>query len=495
VQKHVSRRNKTSDLLSLERRNFQIRFPRAPQAVILFPAPYSSGIANLGFLTIWRRLNALPDFSCDRAFLDPKGETPVRGIETDLPLGAFPLIFISSSFEMDLETVLRALLTAGLEPLREKRKSNDPVIVAGGMSLTLNPEPWGPFVDLALLGEGEEAVTSWMAIYRKWAEADSLRQDLAEASAELPFVWIPDRPERQVIRAKYEGYRDDPAASAAVHPEGHFRDCWLVELSRGCPHNCLFCAVCAAYDPRFAKVEAVLRKMEEDHCLGSGKVGLVGGAVGDHPHLKRLVKHILEDGRQVTVSSLRIERADPELLELLVQGGLGTLTVAPETGDEELRRRLGKKATDDDLITLARLAGQVGLKTLRLYFLIGTPVSEPPEAIINLAKRLRRAASPRLKLDLSVSSFIPKPGTPWQEAPFAPAKQLDAIKAKLKSQLNAIPGISVHFEPTRMEHRAALLSRGSAKLGLSLLRAIQSGRPLEQQLRIEAVDIAGLAQR
>jgi radical SAM superfamily enzyme YgiQ (UPF0313 family) len=225
--------------------------------------------------------------------------------------------------------------------------------------------------------------------------------------------------------------------------------------------------------------------MEEDNCLRSPKVGLVGGAVGDHPQLKRLVQQILNDGRQVTVSSLRIERADPELLELLVQGGLGTLTVAPETGEEELRRRLGKKATDDDLITLARLAGQAGLKTLRLYFLIGTPMTEPPEAIINLAKRLRRETPARLKLDLSVSSFIPKPGTPWQEAQFAPVKQLDAIKSKLKSHLGGMPGISIHFEPTRMEHRAALLSSGDAKLGLSLLRAIQSGRPLGQQLRID----------
>lgn len=469
----------------MERRAFQIRFPRAPQAVILFPGPYANGIANLGFLTIWRRLNELPDFTCDRAFLNTRGEAPVRGIDTNLPLGAFPLIFISSSFELDLEPVLRTLLAAGIEPLAPKRGPADPVIVAGGMALTLNPAPWGPFVDLALPGEGEAAVAAWMQVYRGWLDRGGPRQDLMEASSQLPFAWIPGRPDRSVTPSKFEAYPDDPAVSPAVSPEGHFGDCWLVEMSRGCPRKCRFCAVCAAFDPRFAKYEAVLRKMEESDCLGAGKVGLVGGAVGDHPSLKRLVRRILDDGRQVTVSSIRIERADPELLEMLVEGGLGTLTVAPETGDEQLRRRIGKKASDEDLAALAALAGQAGLKILRMYFIIGLPEPEDPEAIIALTRRLREEAPARLKLDLSISSFIPKPGTPWAHAPFAGEKYLDQIKAKLKSGLSRIKGVSVHFEATRRERSMALLSSGNEELGRVLLRAIQAGRPLEQQLRVE----------
>ncbi len=453
--------------------------------MILFPTPYKNGLANLGFLTIWRRLNAIPNFTCDRAFLN--GEAPPKGFETDLPLGAFPLVFISSSFELDLETVIRALLASSIEPLAEKRGPGDPIIVAGGMSLTLNPHPWGPFVDVALLGEGEEAIERWVGIYQRWQACGGSRGELLESAAELPCAWLPSNLKRTVIPAKYNAWPDDPAVSPVVSREGHFGECWLVELSRGCPRKCLFCAVCATYDPRFAKAEVVLRNMTQSDCLGAGKVGLVGGAVGDHPQLKRLLRAILEAGRQVTVSSLRIEKADLELLELLVRGGLGTLTVAPETGDEQLRLSIGKKASDEDLIMLAKQAGQAGLKTLRMYFLIGLPEPEDPEAIISLTRRLRQEAPPRLKLDLSVSSFIPKPGTPWQNAPFAPTKQLDQIKARLRSKIGRMAGVSIHFEPTRMERLAALLSKGDANLGVSLLRAVQTGRPLEQQLRIEKV--------
>lgn len=475
-----------------ERSALQLRFSRKPQAVILFPAHYSAAVANLGYLAIWERLNSKEGFSCDRAVWDPRSGKEPRGVQTNLPLSAFPLIFVSSSFELDLIAVIDALLTAGIEPLAKNRRQSDPLIVAGGVSPSLNPAPWAPFIDLAILGEGEEAIMEWLQIYLDWLALKGSRPELKAESSRLPYVFLPDFPERTVIPAEYAKYAEDPACSSVVHLQGHFGDCWLVEITRGCPHRCRFCAVCGLYSARFADEQAVLDKIERMNALNAPKIGLVGAAAGDYPGLKSLVGHIIQSGREITISSLRIERADEELLQLLAAGGLRTLTVAPEAGGEGLRRHLGKKSSDDDLVELLKAAGRAGLRRVRLYFLIGLPEPEPPQALIALVHRLHKEAPRSLKLDLRVSSFIPKPGTPWETAPFAPVKDLNGIKSQLRSAFGNMPRVSIRFESTRSERLAALLSRGDRKLGEALLKARRAGRPLEQELRLSGIDPANL---
>lgn len=460
--------------------------------MILFPGPYPAAVASLGYLSIWERLNAIEGFTCDRAVWDPSTRAEPRGLETGLPLSAFPLMFVSSSFELDLENVIRALLVSGIEPETKRREWKAPLIVAGGISLTLNPAPWATVLDLAILGDGEEAAVSWAEAFVDWQARGLTRPEIVEGSASFPFVWIPSMPGRSVTPARYDLYTEDPAASSIVHPSGHFGRCWLVEVTRGCARRCLFCAVCGAYQTRFAEVGAVMKKLEQSRRLGANKIGLVGAAVGDHPRLKDLIRKITDEGYEVTLSSMRIERTDDELLRLLSAGGLKTLTVAPETGDENLRRQVGKKATDDELVQLVKRAARHGLQRLRLYFLIGLPQPESPDKIISLVARLRKEAPSGLKLDLSISSFIPKPGTPWEMEAFAAVGDLDNAKRKLRSELGKLSGVTVRFEPTRQERRAALLSRGDGKLGEALLRAIRADRPLEQELRLSGVDIEEL---
>lgn len=405
-------------------------------------------------------------------------------METGAPLSQFPLILVSSSFELDLIEVIKALFASGVKPRAADRMEADPILVAGGMSLTLNPEPWSPVVDLAILGEGETAILQWLQIFSDRLDFGLNRAALRRESAVLPFVYVPAAPSRSApVAAFYDDYSRNPASSSVVHPAGHFGDCWLVEVTRGCPRGCLFCVVRRVSPARFAQEDAILEKMADRGCLGAKKVGLVGGAVGDHPALKRLIRAILQTGRNITVSSLRIERCDEELIELLAQGGMKTLTVAPETGDEALRRTLGKNATDEDLLRMARWAARTKIRRIRLYFLIGLPQREPPEKILSLVRRLRRETPSDLHFDLSVSSFIPKPGTPWGDAPFAPAAELDAVKQRLRTEIRRIPGVTVRFEATRKEHSAAMISKGDAALGEALIRAVEQERPLEQVLR------------
>jgi radical SAM superfamily enzyme YgiQ (UPF0313 family) len=480
---------KSFDWLAQEKRLLEIRFPRRPQSVILFPAPYPTAIANLGFMSVWQRLNTFQDFSCDRAFWDPQHPQPVRSLETDLPLRDFPLIFISSSSELDLAEVIKALLASDIEPSAKLRGPKEPFIIGGGITLSLNPAPWTPILNLALLGEGEEALTQWMRIYQRIQERESDRGELMAESSHLPFAFIPSMPRRPLYPAVSLTYMEDPAASPVIHPLGHFGECYLIEMTRGCPRLCRFCAVCGVYPPRFAKEEAIRDKIGIAKELRAPKVGLLGGAVGDHPALRQIADEIVAKGREITVSSLRIERSEPELLQILSKGGLKTLTVAPETGSDDLRQLVGKKVANDEIIALAGNAARAGIKILRLYFLIGLPEKEPPQAIVNLVKNIRKEVPRGLKLDLSVSSFIPKPGTPWERAPFADLKELDSAKKALKTKLQGISGVTVHFEASKVEREMALLSRGDEILGEAMLRAVRAGRPLEQEMRMSGLNV------
>ncbi|TKJ41495.1 hypothetical protein CEE37_02730 [candidate division LCP-89 bacterium B3_LCP] len=475
-------------LLSGERRAFTIQFPRRPQAVIVFPAPYSAAIANLGYLTIWERLNKVPGFTCDRAVWNPRSKDMPRGMESGLPLSDFPLIFISSSFELDLIRFLDMLITAGIEPEIVKRGESDPIVVAGGITPTLNPHPWEPVVDLTILGEGEDSVLEWIDIYQDWILSGKDKERLLEASSRLKYVWMPGKSEADCHQAEYSYYRKDPPCSPVVHPQGHFGDCLLIEINRGCPHGCSFCAVCGAFPARFADTEAILQKIDDAKSLNSTKIGLVGAAAGDHPHLKEIVRQIIASGKEITISSLRIERTDSELLHLLASGGFRTVTVAPEVADEELRRKIGKRASDDDLVQLAKDSAQAGLYKMRAYMLIGLPDPEPLEKVVAFVKMLRREAPTSLKLDFSFSSFIPKPRSVWQDAVFASTKELNQTKRYLRSHLARIPGVSVKMESTRTERLSAVLSRGDCHVGEALIRSQRSSRPLEQELKAAGIE-------
>lgn len=465
-----------------------MQMPGKPQAVLFFPAPYSAAIANLGFLTIWRNLNSNPQFSCDRAIWSPLTEDKPRGLQSSFPLSNFPLIFISSSSELDLISVIDALIASGIEPNAKKRRGKGPIIVAGGITPTINPDPWAPVVDLALLGEGEQCVLEWLDVYLDWIHTKESTLDLIKRSEELSFVWIPDQPQRKVIPAIYSNYKLDPASSPVVHPEGHFGDCLLIEINRGCPHHCLFCAVCQTFPARFAEESSILNKLSDNKKLNSPKVGLIGAAAGDHPDLKSMVEMISQSGMEVTISSLRIERTNEELLNALASAGLRTLTVAPETGSELLRHELGKQATDDQLVKLARNTVKVGLRRLRLYFLIGLPNPEPPEAIAKLVQRLQRETSSQLRLDVRVSSFIPKPGTPFGAAAFQPIRNLDQTKQFLRSSISKIPGTTIRFESTRGERLSALLSRGDQRIGEVILNSRLNYRSLDQEFRLCSIN-------
>jgi radical SAM superfamily enzyme YgiQ (UPF0313 family) len=266
-----------------------------------------------------------------------------------------------------------------------------------------------------------------------------------------------------------------------------FADTLLLEVNRGCPRGCRFCAAGFVYRPfrnrRLSCLKEAIRAGVD--AFGCSRVGLVGSALGDYPDLPELCRWLLVQGLTFTFSSLRIDTLDEELLGLLLEAGVKLLTIAPEAGSERLRRALRKDLSEELVLRQAARIAAAGIGRLKLYFLIGLPGESKADlgAIIQLVRQIRQAmladrARPQLNISLQVSinPFIPKPHTPLQWAAFAPLDELLAKQQFLRRELRRIGGVELEMENPLSAAWQALLSRGGPELANPLLELAGQGR-------------------
>lgn len=452
---------------------------------LVYPNRHAVGMANLGFQAVYGLLGGLPGASCHRAFADIP-----RTVEAGRALGEYDAVALSLSFEGDYPKAL-GLLAEGGVPLRSADRTVDhPVVLAGGVGVTLNPEPLAPFLDAVFVGEAETGLDPLHAFLRAHRHLDrrSLLTGLAEAR--LPGVYVPSRyvsspgAQRSVplgsapdtVERVWADLPWDPARTRVCAPGDAFGGAYLLEVSRGCPHACRFCAAGYLTRPaRFLPFE-VLEPHARFGARRAGRVGLVGAAVSDHPDLARLGRAILDEGAGFTVSSFRAENLDEELLDLLVRGGLQTLTVALEAGTERLRRLLGKGLSEEDLLEAARLAGKAGLKNLRVYAMVGLP-TETDDDVAALARAAvrARAALGGGSVTVSAAPFVPKPHTPLQWEPMAPEALLRARLRLLQSLCGRERGVRAVGETPKWARVQGLLSRGGRGVADLLEAAVRTG--------------------
>ncbi|MBI5441850.1 MAG: radical SAM protein [Deltaproteobacteria bacterium] len=471
-----------------------LELPRARPAggtalsyVLAYPNRYFVGMANLGFQTLLHLLSGFEESRCHRAFSDHP-----ESLESGKPLSAYDAVALSLSFEGDYPEALRMLSAGGVPLLAAERGPSDPLVLAGGVAATLNPEPLAPFLDVVYLGEAEAglvALHAFLAAYRTLPRSEVL--DLL-AERGLPGVYVPSR-----YRTDEEGGRLlgraptgrapvtvervwavepwDPARTHILASEDAFGGAYLLEVSRGCPHACRFCAAGHATRPaRFLPFETLAPFVRSG--AGAGRLGLVGAAVSDHPDFRRLARECLERAAGFTVSSFRAESLDEEVLGLLVRGGLKTLTIAAEGGGERLRQRLGKGISREDLLRAARLAGAAGLESLRIYGMVGLPGEEEADvsALGDLAVEARQAMG-RGSVTLSVAPFVPKPHTPFQWEPMLSEADLRARIRSLERGAARHRGVRVVAEAPKWSRVQGLLSRGGREVAPLLAEASRTG--------------------
>ena len=473
---------------------------------LVYPNRYRLAMGNLGFQTVYALLNAYPDVVCERAFLpDPdelaeyrKSRTPLLSLESQRPLADFDLIAFSVSFESDYLHIPAIFSLAGIPPLAAGRDTSHPLVMAGGAALFLNPEPVADFMDLICIGEGEPILPPIIEVLNRGGE----RSDILMAAAGLPGIYIPS-----LYEAEYQGERlvafraragapdrverlwdreidRRPTTSVILSPDAEFADMFLVEVSRGCPRGCRFCAAGFIYLPyRQRGIEAVKAEVERG-LAERGKIGLVGAAVSDYRGIGELCRHILEHGGKVSVSSLRIDALDEGMIEVLKESGHKTVALAPEGGSQRLRDLINKNIDEEQILAACdRLIGR-GMLNLKLYFIIGLPTETDAdlEELIFLVTKIRErviaAARAERRLGevvLSVNPFVPKPFTPFQWRGMEEVKLLERKGKLLRDAVGRLSNVRLQMESPKDAYLQALLSRGDRRLATFLLMSEELG--------------------
>jgi radical SAM superfamily enzyme YgiQ (UPF0313 family) len=404
---------------------------------LVYPSPYHVGMSSLGFQTIYRELNALPGVAAERAFLPDDAAAARRArevlctYESNRPVADFPIVAFSLAYELELAGVVHCLDLAGLPALAAERDTSGrqfPLVVIGGPLTFSNPVPAGPYADVIVMGEAEDAVATLVEAFRAGADQPALLATLARA----PGFYVPSihgETPPAVIAAPNARL---PAYSQIVTPNTELSDMFLVEAARGCSRNCTYCVMRRS-------TNGGMRKAEPDQILAcipdhARRVGLVGAAVTDHPRLPAVLRALVDAGRGVGISSLRADRLTDELVGLLARGGYRTLTTASDGASQRMRDLIKRGTSEENLRNAARLCRAHGMTALKLYMILGLP-DETDADIEDLIRFALELASLAPRLIITVSSFVSKRNTPLDRQPFTDVAVLEARLARLRAAL------------------------------------------------------------
>src|SRR5262245_21766739 len=469
---------------------------------LVYPNTYAVGMSNLGFQTIYEHLSALPSVVCERVFF-PDAEdldeylrtgTPPFSLESQRPLSDFDVVGFSVTYEGDYINVVRLLRMAGLAPRSADRGPGDPLVLMGGVCAFSNPEPLAPFMDAILVGEGEEAVGEIIEAYGA-ARADggmAARHRIVDALKPIAGIYVPAAYEVMhaadgrvdatvpldaavpglVVKRRLRDVNRFETRSILKTPRAEYGHMQLLEVGKGCGRGCRFCLEGQVYRPVRHRSLDSLRASVAEIAKDAKRVGLVGACVSDYPWIGELMKRLEEHGVEVSISSLRADSLTEDLVASLQRGGHRTLTMAPEAGTERLRGVVRKVISDAQLYTACDLLRKYGIPNLKCYFMIGLPTETRDDivAIGDLAERkLERLRVPGPdghpfgKLTLSVSSFVPKPWTPFQWAAFDDVRSLEDKLEIIKRAARRLSVRVVHENP-REAALQALLARGDRRV-------------------------------
>jgi len=510
IMQHWEERERAQLALSKE-----VGYVRKPhggrlRVALAFPNTYYVGMSNLGFQTVYQLFNEHEKAVCERVFLPPKQElqaqlsrgTPLRTLESQTPVAAFDVLAFSVSFEWDYTNVVSMLRLARVPIYAAERTDRHPLVVLGGAITFVNPEPLAPFVDVVAAGEGEVLVPALLDVLGTTASRDDAQRALAAATGFYIPSFYDIRYQRDGTIAEFvprEGTGApravrkaalrttaavEPPATSIFTPDTEFGSRLLIEVVRGCANLCRFCWAGYNYLPvRAFPTASILAKAAAARPYAN-RVGLVSIALCDHPDIEEILRGLAAMDYSISPASLRLDDLTEPIVRLLRASGERTLTIAPETGSDRLRRVVNKTITTDEILDRTDLIFASGIENLKLYYMIGLPTETDDDlvAIRDLTVAMRaimlkyaRARGRVGRIVGSVNPLIPKPGTAYQWLPMEMPGILEQKMHRLRALLADLDNVYFTIKSERHSYYQALLSLGDRRVARAIVAAEANG--------------------
>ncbi len=479
------------------------RFTEAPnrfgayRIALGFPNSYEIGMSNLGFQWVYRLFNRVPDLVCERFFFEE--DEPPATFESGTPLAEFGLLAWSLSWEMDIVNVLRTLTAAGIPLRRGDRDERHPILLVGGDIARMNPAALAPFVDVFALGDGERLVPRIADL----VQSGFSRESFLEAAARLPGFFVPavqglraEGAEQGKIVIQQEMSRQvapefEVPHSTVLTPRTELADKLLIEIARGCTEMCRFCWAAYAMAPIKQYPAASILKVARESRPLTDRAGLIATAVCDHPEIVPILEGLSGLGYHIALSSIKIDAISEPILDILIRQGERALAIAPEAGNERLRRYVNKKVSDEMLREKVRLVFARGFTRVKLYVQVGLP-SETPEDVADLVRMVGvlrdiavgegRAHGRVAQLVPSVNAFIPKPHTPYAKESLANEDELKEKLAYLQREFERMGNVVFRGMPVGEAVWEAYLAKMDES-GAEILEEAAAGVPVRRILK------------